>query len=118
MICLSRDNSNDAAVSFIIAENSGLWHDQYGILNDWIIQNKNKILEVSHRYDELKSKLKKYDLLQVTYENIYLYKKDIEKINTYLNIKSPLYLDMLDFEKKYRKDKINFLNVYKTKNII
>ena len=86
------------------SKNVDTWHNQYEITTEWIDENENKILEQIHKYDEMKLRLKEYEVFQTTYESIYLNKCDINKILTYMNIDSPKYLDMLSYDKKYRKD--------------
>lgn len=108
VICLTRENSIDTAISFLIANNSNIWHSEYTIKEDWINVNKNEIIEYSNKYDNMKSKLKEYVVFQTTYENIYINKKDISILTNYLNIDNPLYIDMLDYSKKYRKDNTIF----------
>lgn len=104
VICLTRENSTEASISFVQSKNVDTWHNQYEITTEWINKNENKILEQIHKYDEMKLRLKEYEVFQTTYEAIYLNKSDVNKILTYMNIDSPKYLDMLSYDKKYRKD--------------
>jgi hypothetical protein len=53
--------------------------------------------------------MKKYKGFNLTYENIYIDKSAIPKILDYLGIASPKHLDMLDYDKKYRKDNNVFI---------
>jgi LPS sulfotransferase NodH len=118
VICLSRENNVDSAISFINADNKSRWHDTYEITNDWIEDNKNKIIETVYRYEQLKTFLKNKDLFQITYENMYINKTDVNRIISYLNIENPKHLDMLDYDKKYRKDTYTLTHDFKRKNII
>ena len=104
VICLSRENDVDTAISFINADNKDSWHDIYEITNEWIDNNKNKIIETAHKYEHLKNYLKNKNLFQITYENMYINKIDVNKVISYLNIENPKHLDMLNYDKKYRKD--------------
>ncbi len=113
VICLSRENNIDSAISFINANNKGIWHDTYEITNEWIHENENEILEQIHKYDQMKLRIKEYKVFQTTYEGIYINKHDINKILNYIDINSPSYLDMLDYNKKYRKDN----NIFIKKNM-
>ena len=61
----------------------------------------------------MKLRLKEYEGLQTTYENIYISKTDVNKILNYMNIDNPKHLDMLNYDKKYRKDN----NLFIKKNI-
>ena len=118
VICLSRGNNIDSAISFINAENKGKWHDIYEITNEWIEENKNKIIETVYKYGHLKTYLKNKDLFQITYENMYINKTDVNRVIGYLNIENPKHLDMLDYDKKYRKDIYTLTHDFKRKNII
>jgi hypothetical protein len=109
VICLTRENSTETSISFIQSKNVDLWHNQYEITTEWIGENENKILEQIHKFEEMKLRLKEYEVFQTTYEAIYLNKSDSNKILTYMNIDSPKYLDMLGYDKKYRKDNNIFI---------
>ena len=111
VICLSRESNIDAAISFIVANTTNIWHNKYDISNEWIIENKNKILEQAHRYDLMKNNFKQIKALHITYENIYINKVDINTLTDFLRIKSPKYLDMIHYNEKYRKDKNVFINI-------
>ena len=104
VICLSRENNIDSAISFIIANKTNIWHDKYEITNNWIDENKNLILETAYKYKHLKYYLKNKNLFQITYENMYINKTDVNRVISYLNIETPKDLDMLNYDKKYRKD--------------
>jgi LPS sulfotransferase NodH len=118
VICLSRENSIDTAISFINADNKGRWHDTYEITNEWINDNKNKIIETVYKYEHLKSRLKNKNLFKITYENMYINKMDVNRVVDYLNIENPKHLDMIDYNKKYRKDTYTLTYDITTKNII
>jgi LPS sulfotransferase NodH len=118
VICLSRENNVDSAISFINADNKGRWHETYEITNEWINDNKNKIIETFYKYEDLKNRLKNKNLFQITYENMYINKTDVNKVITYLNIENPKHLDMVDYNKKYRKDTYTLTYDFKRKNII
>jgi len=104
VICLTRENSSDASISFIRSKNVDKWHDQYEVTDGWINKHKNKILEQIYKYDEIKLRLKEYKVLQITYENIYVSKSDLNRILNYMNVNFPKHLNMLNYDKKYRKD--------------
>ena len=118
VICLSRENDIDSAISFINADNKGRWYDTYEITNEWINDNRNKIIETIYKYEHLKNSLKNKDVFQITYENMYINKTDVNRVVSYLNIENPIHLDMLDYNKKYRKDTYTLTYDTKRKNII
>lgn len=109
VICLTRENSSDASISFIRSKNVDKWHDQYEVTDEWISENKNKISEQIYKYDEIKLRLKEYKVFQIIYENIYVSKSDINRMLNYMDINSPKHLDMLGYDKKYRKDNNVFI---------
>lgn len=117
VICLSRENSVEAAISFLRSNKTNMWHEEYEVEQEWIENNRIQILNYINEYDIIKSRLKEYRLFQTTYENIYINKTDIPKILSYLNISNPKYLDDLNYSKKYRKDKNTFLKGEKNKLI-
>ena len=86
VICLSRENDIDSAISFINADNKSKWHDSYEITNEWIKDNQNKIIETFYKYEDLKNRLKNKNLFQITYENMYINKTDVDRVISYLNI--------------------------------
>jgi LPS sulfotransferase NodH len=118
VICLSRENNIDSAISFINADNKGKWHDVYEITNDWINDNQNKIIEKVYKYEHLRNLLKNKNLFQITYENMYVNKTDVSRVIDYLDIKNPKHLDMLNYDKKYRKDTYTLTYDIKRKNMI
>jgi len=112
IISLIRVNSTEASISFIQSKNINKWHNQYEITDEWINENENEILEQIRKYNEMKLRLKEYNVLQTTYEGVYINRSDVNKILKYVNIDSPKYLDMLDYGKKYRKDNNVFIKKY------
>ena len=118
VICLTRESNIDTAISFINADSKDIWHDTYEITNEWINDNRNKIIETIYKYEHLKNRLKNKDVFQITYENMYINKTDVNRVVSYLNIENPIHLDMLDYNKKYRKDTYTLTYDTKRKNII
>jgi LPS sulfotransferase NodH len=118
VICLSRENNIDSAISFINADNKDTWHDVYEITNEWINDNQNKIIEKVYKYEHLRNRLKNKNLFQITYENMYINKTDVNRVIDYLDIENPKHLDMLNYDKKYRKDTYTLTYDIKRKNII
>jgi hypothetical protein len=118
VICLTRENSVEAAISFIVARNSNYWHVDYEVSNNWILENRNEIILRKNRYDYMKSILKKLNTLQIKYENVYIDNSHLESVMNYLNIYNPKHLDMLSYDKKYRKDTHSLVHDFDRKNII
>lgn len=112
VICLSRNNSVDSAISFVYADNKKKWHIEYEITKEWIDENKNNILKEILKYDDLKIRLKEFKGIHVSYDDIYIKKTAINKILEYIGIESPTHLDMLNYDKKYRKDDNVFIKKY------
>lgn len=117
VICLSRENTIDASISFIIANSTNHWHNEYEVTDDWILNNNSEILNMSHRYNIMKNQLKKINGFHITYEEIYI-KNNISQLLKYLNISDTYFLDMLSNDKKYRKDKNLPINYDKSKSLI
>ena len=118
VICLSREKTIDASISFLIANRTNIWHNEYDVSKEWIMENKNEILKNAYRYDLMKNKLNQIKSLQITYENIYVNKTDIVKVIDHLNIKNPLYLEEVDYNNKYRKDTYTLENDFERKYLI
>lgn len=117
VICLSRENTIDTSISFIIANNTNIWHDEYTVSSDWILEHNLEIFNISNRYDSMKNELKKINGFHITYEEIYI-KNNISKLLKYLNIPDTYFLDMLNNNKKYRKDTYTLTYDIKRKNLI
>ena len=49
---------------------------------------------------------------------MYINKMDVNRVIDYLNITNPKHLDMIDYDKKYRKDTYTLRYDITTKNII
>lgn len=118
VICLTRENSIETSISFIMANNTNIWHDTYMVSSDWILEHKFEITNMSHRYDVIKNSLKKINGFHITYENMYVNKTDVNMVISYLNIENPKHLDMIDYDKKYRKDIYTLTYDIKRKNLI
>lgn len=117
IIYLLRENSIDAAISFLIANKNNIWHEKYEVSNDWLELNKETILKQSIIYDYYKSKLKNYNGFHTTYENLFINKKDLKSILNYFNIVEPKHLYHLEIDKKYRKDN-NIFEKTKSKKLL
>lgn len=104
VIFLSRVNNFDAAISHITARDSEEWHKEYEVTQEWIETNKIRIIEISNYINSLKMKLKDYIGFHITYEDLYIDKSSVSRMLAYVNIDNPKYLEMLDCDKKYRKD--------------
>lgn len=113
VVCLTRESSVDAAISFLVANRSDVWHNEYTIDKEWIDNNMSEILNYSNTYEKMKYNVKKYNSLQVTYENIYINKSEINNVINHLNITNPMHLNLLDYNKKYRKDNTAFIKLKK-----
>lgn len=117
VVCLTRENSLETSISFLVANKSNIWHEEYNVDESWININKNEILNYCNSYDIMKYRLKQYTTFQTSYENIYINKLDINNILNYLNIDNPTHLALLDYNKKYRKDNTIVIKEYSKKII-
>ena len=118
VICITRENNTESAISFVNADTKAEWHVTYKLTNEWIDSNRDEIIERVYILQHLKKHLKNKDLFQITYENIYINKIDIDRVLRYLHIEKPEHLDMLDYSKKYRTDTLTLNYDFKRKNII
>ena len=118
VIYLTRDDSTNAAISCVMAKTTNNYHNEYSITKEWIDKNKNQILYEINKYNKMKSKIKEYIGFQTTYEGVYLNKSDVSKILKYMNIENPKHLDMLNYDKKYRKDTYTLTYDFKRENLI
>ena len=104
VICLTRKNIFDSAISLTMAQQTEIWHKSYEIDTDWIIQNIDSIKKNHSDISHAEGKIIEFPFLQVTYENIYENKEDIEQIKNYLGIKKLKYVQkFLNSNLKYRK---------------
>lgn len=112
VIYLTRDDITSSAISCVMAKNTNNWHVSYEVTSEWIDKNRKQILEEIYRYQKMKFNMKKYDGFNLTYEDIYINKSAITKILEYIGIESAKHLEMLDYDKKYRKDNNSFIKKY------
>ena len=113
-IRLWREDSKEVAISTIKARESGEWHTQYTLTEDWIKERENEILTETKRVDSDREWLKTFKgELDITYEGIYNSGGDIQRVIDYLGIDEPKYLHLLDSSMRLRADKRN-----KTKRLI
>lgn len=117
VLFLTRNDTIDSAISYIIANNLEKWHIEYEVTNEWIEENKNEIIKISNYYNRLKIKLNDYVGVHITYEDIYINKTSINQILDYIEISNPKHLEYLDYSKRYRKDNSIFKKDKPTKLI-
>jgi LPS sulfotransferase NodH len=117
VIFLTRKNNIDAAISRITADNSGEWHSEYEVTNEWINENRTKITSISNYINRLKIKLEYYEGFHIMYEDVYENKESIIKILDYINIHNPKHLEDLNYKNRYRKDDNVFVKDKQTKLI-
>jgi LPS sulfotransferase NodH len=108
VIFLTRIDNFDAAISHITARDSEEWHKEYEVTSEWIEENKIRIIDISNYIASLKMRIKDYIGFHITYEDLYVNKSSVPRILDYINIDQPKYLEMLDYDKRYRKDDNGF----------
>lgn len=109
VIFLTRISDIDAAISYMTANDLKEWHKEYEVTLEWIEENKIKIINISNNIKSLKMKLNDYAGFHITYEDLYVNKSCVDRVLEYINVSHPKYLDMLDYDKKYRKDNNTFI---------
>jgi len=103
-IGLTRENLLESAQSMVWARKNNKWHDTYSMTPEWLENNKEEILTTRNDLLDTNEKIKKLSILQVAYENIFINKSDISKIQDYLSIKKLRFLNLLDSHFRYRKN--------------
>ncbi len=105
IIGLTRDNLNEVAISFLKAVEQNNFTETYKLDETWVEQNedniKNTINDMKNGFDYTKNIP---NSLQITYENIYITKTDIQRVVDYLGINKLKYYDMLDYKNRYRNN--------------
>jgi LPS sulfotransferase NodH len=51
VLFLTRNDTIDSAISYVIANNLEKWHIEYEVTNEWIEENKNEIIKISNYYN-------------------------------------------------------------------
>lgn len=103
VICLTRENVYDAAISYTKALETNNFTKGYHIDDSWIESNKD---EIDGNYVYLKSQMEMTreikNSLQITYEGLYETGEDIDKVKNYLNIFKLNHTYFLNKNLKYR----------------
>ncbi len=81
-----------------------IWRSNYYVDEDFIKKYDEEITYHMDWYKRTNEEIKKLNILQVTYENIFIKKMDVDKVINYLDIKNPKHLNILEYKYKYRKD--------------
>lgn len=106
IICLTRKDSYDAAVSYAKALETNNFINPYTIEQEWINENSE---EIKNHHEHIKKLMEGIiftkDSLQITYEGVYYERNDIEKIKDFLELKDFKYSNMLNRNGKYRNNK-------------
>jgi hypothetical protein len=87
IICLTRKNTFNAAISLTKAQESEKWHDNYEINSEWITNNIVNIKKNHSDINHAEGKIIEFPYFQVTYENIYEKTGDIKELKNFLGIK-------------------------------
>lgn len=107
VIGLIRGNERECAESMVWAEETDVWHEGYRISKEWLRDNEDRIEKSVLNVREWNGRILTNELIgcQITYEGIYETKVDREKLREYLNIGEWKWLNLLEPEWRYRKDK-------------
>jgi hypothetical protein len=130
LIIHNRNNLRDTAISHVsglmrnidITKKSN-WHEVYEIDDEWIQNNLQKIereeseLLIRNRFLIEITKNKQIEGLRTTYAGIFETKEEIPILLNYLNIKKPVWIDMLDNRHKLKNGNVG-KNDYILKPII
>ena len=109
VIFLTREDDVEAAKSFIQAKKTDNWTDSY-IFNE---EHSKEIQEITSIRKEQKNFIRSFEGFQITYEQLFIDRDGINRLNKFLNIQSSNYEYLFDLKYRYRKgtdsDKLNIL---------
>ena len=107
IICLTREDTFEASISFTIAYQTKNFTESYTIKNNWIENNFTEIKLNQTYLDEVTEQTKNIkNSLQITYEGVYVNKNDINRIKEYLDISELKHENLLDYNLRYRKQRM------------
>jgi hypothetical protein len=109
VLCLTRNSDIESAISYIFANESNTWHEKYIISDYWLRSRNDKINKWMDNFKTLKNRIKEYNGLHITYENIYQDNSDIEILKNRLGITTTDFDYMLLSENRYRETNKNKL---------
>lgn len=119
VVILIREDVRSACESFVLCKHLfNKYIDNYYVDDEFVKKHEEEINSNIDDYKKINDEIKKLNVVQTTYENIYVNKNDINKILDYLEITNPKYLELLDYKYKYRKDNeedVKNINVFKKK---
>lgn len=110
IICLTRKNTMDGAISLTYAVINKNFTKRYEIDDTWIKNNLNEIEIQKKVLEDWFSKIKDIpNSLQLTYEGIYYEKEDLNKLKSYLGIDEFKDMNLLNNKLRYRNRKLNII---------
>lgn len=108
VIGVYRENSYEAGISAVRANETKEWHRSYYVTNKWIESKKEQIDKFSNLKESQKIYVKKNIIgdnsILVSYEGIYIEKTDINKIKEFLNITNSKFDNLININNRYRKN--------------
>lgn len=109
VIVIHRVNLLEAAESWVVAENTKSWdrhyHYESSISKTDPLILKDLVLEEVKRRVWLAYRIKKLNYFTTTYEDLYTYGIDFNRVKEYLNIETTEYDYLLDGSRRLRKNK-------------
>jgi hypothetical protein len=107
---LTRDDLMASSESAIMTLHSKIAQYYTYFIDDIFLKKNNTEIEKTYNtYKYYYDKIKELDILQITYENIFINRTDINILKEYFNIDKFNYLSMLDYSRRYRKFDKNYL---------
>jgi hypothetical protein len=106
IIGIVRNNEIECVQSILMAEETNVWHKDYSITNEWLIENKGRIEDNKSRVREWREWIENSKDIEciVSYEGIFDSGEDRDKIKGYIGITNPKCEGVLSKELRYRKD--------------
>lgn len=103
IICLTRNNIYDAALSYTKALQTKNFTKGYLLKEEWI-ENNSEEIKINYEYLKTQMLMTKelQNTLQLTYEGIYETQEELELIKNYLSISNFEHLNLINKNMRYR----------------
>jgi hypothetical protein len=104
IIGITRTNILECAISSLWGGDNKSEHTKYTIPNGWTECNMYRIQNEMLTIENMHKCIINLPIFQITYENIFETKMDINRIKTYVGLNDLKYLDYLDIANKLRNN--------------
>ena len=104
IIGITRTNLFECAISGLWGGDNKSGHNKYTLPNGWIESNIDRIENEMLIIENMHKCISNLPIFQITYENIFETKMDIDRIKTYLGLNDLKYLHYLDITNRLRNN--------------